>query len=127
MPRRLLEIGDLQEHGFDELVDADSNRRRSHPTRSAMNERFDLSGRIVIITGGGKGIGKVYSEEFAKAGARVVAADIDGAAAKSVADALCAQGLNAVGLAVDIASEESAAAMAKAALERFGAIDALIN
>ncbi len=49
-----------------------------------MNERFDLTGRTVIITGGGKGIGKVYSQEFAKAGARVVAADIDGAAAKSV-------------------------------------------
>jgi 3-oxoacyl-[acyl-carrier protein] reductase len=92
-----------------------------------MNARFDLTGRTVIITGGGKGIGKVYSEEFARAGARVVAADIDGAAAKSVADALCAQGLNAVGLAVDIASEVSAAAMAKDALERFGAIDVLIN
>ena len=46
-----------------------------------MNERFDLTGRTVIVTGGGKGIGKVYSQEFAKAGARVVAADIDGAAA----------------------------------------------
>jgi NAD(P)-dependent dehydrogenase (short-subunit alcohol dehydrogenase family) len=60
-----------------------------------MNARFDLTGRTVIITGGGKGIGKVYSEEFAKAGAQVVAADIDGAAAKSVAEALAAEGLNA--------------------------------
>ena len=50
-----------------------------------MNERFDLAGRAVIVTGGGKGIGKVYVEEFARAGARVLAADIDGAAARSVA------------------------------------------
>src|SRR5262249_15400229 len=92
-----------------------------------MNERFDLTGRTVIITGGGKGIGKVYSEEFAKAGARVVAADIDGAAAKSVADTLAAEGFQAVGLAVDIASEQSTAAMVKDALEHFGAIDVLIN
>src|SRR6476660_9605318 len=92
-----------------------------------MNPRFDLIGRTVIITGGGKGIGKVYSEEFAKAGAHVVAADIDGAAAKSVAEALVAQGLQAVGLATDIASEGSAKAMAEAAIEAFGAIDVLVN
>ncbi len=92
-----------------------------------MNERFDLTGRTVIITGGGKGIGKVYTQEFAKAGARVVAADIDGAAAKSVAEALAAEGLEAIGLATDIASEDSANAMAQAALERFSAIDVLIN
>ncbi len=92
-----------------------------------MNERFDLTGRSVIITGGGKGIGKVYAQEFAKAGARVVAADIDGAAAQSVAEALAAQGFETIGLATDIASEESTKAMAQAALERFGAIDVLIN
>ena len=93
----------------------------------AVNERFDLSGRTVIVTGGGKGIGKVYAQEFAKAGARVVAADIDEAAAKSVAETLTADGFQALGLAADIASEDSTWAMAHAALERFGSIDVLIN
>jgi 3-oxoacyl-[acyl-carrier protein] reductase len=92
-----------------------------------MNERFNLTGRVVIVTGGGKGIGKVYAEQFAKAGARVVAADIDEAAAKSVADALTDQGFEGLGLAVDISSEESTTAMAQAALDRFGAIDVLVN
>src|SRR5258705_13585652 len=92
-----------------------------------MNQRFDLIGHTVIITGGGKGIGKVYSEEFAKAGAHVVAADIDGAAAKSVAEALVAQGLQAVGLATDIASEASTKAMAEAAIEALGPIHLLVN
>jgi 3-oxoacyl-[acyl-carrier protein] reductase len=93
----------------------------------AADTRFDLTGRTVIITGGGKGIGRVYAEEFAKAGARVVAADIDGAAAKSVAAALAAQGLEALGLETDIAGEASTQAMAQAALDRFGTIDVLVN
>jgi 3-oxoacyl-[acyl-carrier protein] reductase len=93
----------------------------------AVNERFDFSGRSVLITGGGKGIGKVYVEEFAKAGARVAAADIDRDAAKSVAAALAKAGHEAIAIGVDIADEGSTKAMAAAVLERFGAIDVLIN
>ena len=68
------------------------------------NPRFDLAGRTVIVTGGGKGIGRVYAQEFAKAGARVVAADIDEAAAMAVAEALAAEGLEALGLGTDISN-----------------------
>jgi 3-oxoacyl-[acyl-carrier protein] reductase len=93
----------------------------------AVNERFDFSGRSVVITGGGKGIGKVYAEEFAKAGARVAAADIDVEAAKAVAESLRGAGLGAIGFGVDIASEDSANAMAQTVLDRYGAIDVLIN
>jgi 3-oxoacyl-[acyl-carrier protein] reductase len=92
-----------------------------------VNPRFDLADRTVIVTGGGKGIGKVYAQEFAKAGARVVAADIDEAAAKAVADAIEKAGGASLGLGTDVASEDAANVMAQAALEKFGAIDVLIN
>jgi 3-oxoacyl-[acyl-carrier protein] reductase len=93
----------------------------------AVNERFDFSGRSVVITGGGKGIGKVYAEEFAKTGAKVVAADIDAQAAENVAATLRQAGFAALGLGVDIASEESTKAMMQATLESFRAVDVLIN
>jgi 3-oxoacyl-[acyl-carrier protein] reductase len=89
--------------------------------------RFDLTGRVVIVTGGGKGIGKVYVKEFAGAGAKVVAADIDGEAARAVAAEIDAAGGHALGMRVDVSEEASTAEMARAAAERFGTIDVLIN
>lgn len=91
------------------------------------NPRFDLEGRVVIITGGGKGIGKVYAQEFARAGARVLAADIDGAAADSVAKEIRAAGGDAVGTTTDISDVDSTQAMAEAARTQFGGIDVLVN
>src|SRR5215813_11757829 len=93
----------------------------------AANERFDLTDRVVVVTGGGKGIGKVYAREFARAGARVVTADIDGAAAAIVADEIAAYGGAALALTTDIADERSVEAMAAAAVDRFGTIDVLVN
>jgi 3-oxoacyl-[acyl-carrier protein] reductase len=91
------------------------------------DQLFNLTGSVVIITGGGKGIGKVYSEAFAKAGAKVVAADIDGEAAQTVASAITAGGGEAVGLTTDVSDAEATERMAQTTLERFGRIDVLIN
>jgi 3-oxoacyl-[acyl-carrier protein] reductase len=91
------------------------------------NPRFDLTGQSVIITGGGKGIGKVYAREFARAGAHVMAADIDGDAAREVAAAITSEGGMCRGLQTDVSDAASVEAMAAATFERFGAIDVLIN
>jgi len=94
---------------------------------AAINPRFDLEGRVVVITGGGKGIGKVYAQEFGRAGARVIAADIDGQAAQAVETAIVKDGGEALGLSTDIAEPGSVDALARAVLERFGTVDVLIN
>ncbi len=91
------------------------------------NARFDLQGRAVIITGGGKGIGKIYVREFARAGARVLAADIDGAAAETVAKEIRGVDGEAVGIATDISDADSTLAMADAARKHFGGVDVLVN
>jgi 3-oxoacyl-[acyl-carrier protein] reductase len=91
------------------------------------NPRFDLEGRAVIITGGGKGIGKVYAQEFARAGARVLAVDIDGAAAAAVAKEIRAAGGDAVSITTDIRDADATQAMAEAARTQFGGIDVLVN
>ena len=89
--------------------------------------RFDLAGRTVVITGGGKGLGKVYAQAFAAAGAQVVVADIDGDAAATVARDIEAGRGQAVAVATDVSDPDAVAHMAQVALDRFGAIDALIN
>ncbi len=88
---------------------------------------FDVAGRIVIVTGGGRGIGRVYSDAFAKAGMRVVLADVYGEEAERVAATIRAAGGEALAVRTDISRPEETQAMAEAAASAFGGIDALVN
>src|SRR6478735_6129527 len=88
---------------------------------------FDLTGKVAIITGGAGGIGVVYADALAEAGASVVLADVNIDAAQAAADTLAAKGRKAIGVAVDVRSSESAEAMAASAVDAFGGIDILVN
>src|SRR4051812_32881882 len=90
-------------------------------------ELFDLTDKVAVITGGAGGIGVVYAEALAEAGASVVLADVNLDAARATAESLSAKGHHAVGVAVDVRSAESAAQMAQAAVDAFGGIDILVN
>ena len=93
----------------------------------AAAELFDLTGKVAVITGGAGGIGVVYAQALCEAGASVVIADVDAAAAERAATELVAKGHAAIGVQVDVRSEESTKAMAQAAVDAFGGIDILIN
>lgn len=97
------------------------------PDGSGRVGRFDLAGQVAIITGGGKGIGKIYAQEFARAGASVVSSDIDGDAAEAVASEIADGGGKAIGTRTDIADAASVEGMLEAALKAFGTVDILIN
>jgi NAD(P)-dependent dehydrogenase (short-subunit alcohol dehydrogenase family) len=83
-----------------------------------------LKGKVAIVTGGAGGIGSAFARGLAGAGARVVVADLDEAAARALASEL---GSECLALALDVTSVESTEALARAAVDRFGRIDILVN
>jgi len=88
---------------------------------------YDFAGKVAIVTGAGRGIGRAYAEGLAAAGASVMVADIDEAGAQETAGALRSVGAIAIPVRVDIADHASVAAMVEAATEQFGGIDLLVN
>ncbi|MFD1880219.1 glucose 1-dehydrogenase [Paracoccus pacificus] len=81
-----------------------------------------LQGKTAIVTGAGSGFGAGIARKFAAEGARVMVADINAAAAESVAAEL-----GGIAQTVDVASADSVSAMAKAAMAAFGTPDILVN
>ena len=86
-----------------------------------------LKDKVAVITGGAQGIGRATALMMGREGAKVVVADLQGEKAQSVANELQAGGAEALGVAVNVASESSVKQMAKAAFERFGRVDILAN
>ena len=84
-----------------------------------------LEGKVCVITGAGGGMGRDAALLFTEEGARVCAADVNGAAAEETVG-LCADG-SAFAFEVNVADEQQVAAMMRATAERFGGIDVLYN
>jgi NAD(P)-dependent dehydrogenase (short-subunit alcohol dehydrogenase family) len=95
---------------------------------SGVMDRFRLDGRVALVTGGTKGLGRVIAEALAQAGADVAVAARDGEAAARVADEIAGSAVRkTLGLAVDVAASAQVDAMVKQVLGSFGRIDILVN
>ena len=88
---------------------------------------FDLTGKVAMVTGGNGGIGLGIAKGLAEAGANIVVAARDEAKTASAVDAIRKLGVDAMGLALDVADEDSVAKVMSAALDRFGRVDCLVN
>ncbi|MDI3328825.1 MAG: 3-oxoacyl-ACP reductase family protein [Alicyclobacillaceae bacterium] len=86
-----------------------------------------LEGKVAIVTGAGRGIGRGIAEKFALEGARVVVADIREESARETADLLVNRGGEALAVHVDVTSKESVRFMVEQAKTHFGRIDILVN
>lgn len=94
-----------------------------HPTRP----ETPLEGRTALVTGGGRGLGAALCEALALAGANIVVADIRSETAEALAGNLAAADHAVLPVALDVADAAQAEKAIAAAIERFGALDILIN
>jgi NAD(P)-dependent dehydrogenase (short-subunit alcohol dehydrogenase family) len=89
-----------------------------------MSERSELEGKVAIVTGGAKGIGRAMAELFVEEGAKVVIADIDDAAGQEVDDAL---GDAAAFVHTDVSVAESVQGAIDHAVASYGALHVMVN
>ncbi len=94
---------------------------------SSVMQKFDLTGKVAIVTGGPGLLGKEFCRTLAEAGASVVVADINADGVNSVTTTLIKAGYHCLGVATDVTQPESVHNLVDETLATFGRLDILVN
>lgn len=97
------------------------------PAPEVLPALFNLHGRVALVTGGAGLLGAEFCRTLAEAGAHVLVADLNAAAAAEIVRGLSAAGLSALGVGLDITDPASVSAAVNTALDHFGRLDILVN
>ena len=92
-----------------------------------MNELFDVSGKVIAITGGGGVLCGTMARALAEAGARIAVLDLSETAARKVADEIKANGGKAIAVKCDVLDKKTMEAAKEKTIKEFGRVDVLIN
>lgn len=92
-----------------------------------IKEKFNLTGKIAIITGASKGIGEAMARGIAEFGATVIVSSRKQAAVDAVAEQFQSEGLSAFGIECHVGNAEHREILVKKVMEKYGRIDILIN
>lgn len=92
-----------------------------------IQEKFDLTGRVAVITGGVGLLGAEFCRTLAEAGATIAVVDLNASASQAVADSLMNSGYKALALPTDITQPDSVNAAVEKILSAFGRLDVLVN
>jgi len=87
----------------------------------------DLSGKVALVTGGSRGLGRAIATGYAAAGARVVIASRKRDVCEAVAEDLVSRGAEAIGIGANVRHAEDRARLLETCVDRFGRIDVLVN
>ncbi|MFJ3485467.1 SDR family NAD(P)-dependent oxidoreductase [Pseudomonas sp. NPDC090202] len=88
---------------------------------------FSFEHQVALVTGAASGIGLATAQAFARAGAAVALADVNGDAARAAAQALIAEGCRAIAIRCDVADVNQVQAMVEETVATFGRLDAAFN
>jgi NAD(P)-dependent dehydrogenase (short-subunit alcohol dehydrogenase family) len=86
-----------------------------------------LDGKVALITGGGRGIGRGTARVMAREGARVVIAELDGQTGQATAEEIRREGGDAHFVPADVGEQAQVEAMVEATIERYGKLTTLVN